>query len=461
MGVELETIEALLRQHLPVRKKEKESFGEVFTPSAVIQDLLNQFPANVWKQKTFKWLDPASGIGNFPIYIFFNLMNGLKSELPNETKRAKHIVEHMLYFVELNPENVKKTREIFQDLAPGATLNIFEGSFLDFSSQAGNDWPTKFQCIVGNPPYNSGGIKREGEKRIHVAFTKKAIQHLDSDGYLAFVCPPNYRETGSTMNKLFLENPGHFLYIHVYGADETHRLFRIQARVDAFLFQLGKKGKTAILDEYKIQSNNITLDLTKHVPNFGYSIYDKILKKVDQYGHLKGFRTTQMTTVHKDKFQCGPHKIIHLITTNGRRIFKVKEKHKLEGTPKAVINGLGLPYVYYDEDGSYGVTQTPVVIERPTARQVDFLESELFVFLAWALRITGNNNMPYILDAVPALPEKGAGLGSLEKLADFFGLTEKELDFIEDNFPVPPGKDADLVEGSCGSKLKKTRRNRN
>lgn len=32
----------------------------------------------VWSDPTLKWLDPANGIGNYPVVAYYKLMDGLK-----------------------------------------------------------------------------------------------------------------------------------------------------------------------------------------------------------------------------------------------------------------------------------------------------------------------------------------------------------------------------------------------
>ena len=118
----LEDINNYIRKHLPIRKEEKDKFGEVFTPIHLIDEILDALPHNVWSDPKLKWLDPAAGVGNFGLLIYYRLMNGLKSKIPDFKKRGKHILENMLYQVELNPQNAQKLKHLFGN-------NIFEGSF--------------------------------------------------------------------------------------------------------------------------------------------------------------------------------------------------------------------------------------------------------------------------------------------------------------------------------------------
>ena len=96
-----EHVNSLIEKHLPAKQKEKSELGEVFTPVSMIETLYERFPKDIWKNPSYKWLDPAGGIGNFPLVLFFWLMNGLSTIIPNKIKRAKHIIEKMIFIVEI------------------------------------------------------------------------------------------------------------------------------------------------------------------------------------------------------------------------------------------------------------------------------------------------------------------------------------------------------------------------
>ena len=76
-------IQAKIEKYLPVKIKEKDEYGEVFTPQILIEEMLDHLPKSVWKNKDLKWLDPANGIGNFPMVAYMKLMEGLKDVIPN------------------------------------------------------------------------------------------------------------------------------------------------------------------------------------------------------------------------------------------------------------------------------------------------------------------------------------------------------------------------------------------
>lgn len=447
-------IDLLIEKYLPSKNKEKSELGEVFTPISMIDHMYDHFPPSVFK-KNHTWLDPSTGIGNFMIVLFFKLMKHIP--IINPTKRAKHIIENMLFMVEINPTNVTICKKIFHKLCPTATPNIFKGDFL--LRKFPSSWPSSFNCIVGNPPYNIGGTGLEGTKRTHIIFTQHALEL--TSGYVAYICPPSYREANTTMNALF--GRGHFHYIKIYGPADTFNLFHIQGRVDTFIFKIGKsdaksdaKKETTINDEYNI-THNIHLDLSRHIPNFGHTIFDKLYKAVLKFGTCNAFRNTELSTIKSDTFGCnGKNKIMHLIVQEGRRVFKSTKKHALTSHNKILINGLGIPYVFHDKQGKYGPSQSPIIILDPSKSLVQLLQSDLFPFIAWGLRITGNNNLPYIFDYIPNVTS--GTFKTLSHIKSAFHLTISEIQFITEHFQAYSYADKDIIQPCKKQSTKKNKK---
>jgi hypothetical protein len=428
--------ERFLTDRLEIKSAEKAEHGEVFTPLEIVDEMFASLPASVWSDPDLRWLDPACGVGNFLIRAitggtgYPGLYDGLKKKIRDDGRRLKHIIENMIVMYDINAKNTATVRRLLTKMCPGCKPAVKTADFLKGAAEP-------FDIIVGNPPYNAGGIKREGTKRLHVNFTERSLELLRPGGYLLFICPPNYREAGSTMNALFRECPGNFRYIHIFGPDETHRMFKIQSRVDIFLYEKGAADSKpcTIVDEFGVRTD-FKVDLERHIPNFGFSIFKKLRGR--KPAGVEAYRTTEASTVDcvKSGLGSGSHKILHLIVEGGKKVVRRKKAHPLEGVPKVVLNGLGSPYVYYDSTGTYGVSQVPVVVERPAAGLVKLMKSSLFCFMVWALRITGNNNLPYIFDDVPT------GYG-----ADI-RLTAAERKLLE-NFEPYRFEDKDIDAGVC------------
>jgi hypothetical protein len=95
----------IINEYLKPKISEKKEFGEVFTPMKFISKMLKdietywmeKYNENIYTNKNITWYDPAAGMGNYPIAIYYNLMKGLEKIIPNEKERKKHILEKQLY----------------------------------------------------------------------------------------------------------------------------------------------------------------------------------------------------------------------------------------------------------------------------------------------------------------------------------------------------------------------------
>ena len=69
-------IVVMLREYVKVGDVEKKKFGEVMTPLTLVDEMLDTFPSEVWLNPNLKWLDPANGVGPFPIMVIKRLKIG-------------------------------------------------------------------------------------------------------------------------------------------------------------------------------------------------------------------------------------------------------------------------------------------------------------------------------------------------------------------------------------------------
>jgi hypothetical protein len=151
----------LINDCLKPKESEKKQYGEVFTPMEFINNYMlsdlekywnENYKENIWCNEKLKYYDPSSGMGNFPIAIYYKLMDGLKGKIKNEGERKKHILEKMLYMGELNKKNCLITKQIF-NFDGKYKINLYEGDTLkiDIKKEFNID---EFDIIIGNPPYN-------------------------------------------------------------------------------------------------------------------------------------------------------------------------------------------------------------------------------------------------------------------------------------------------------------------
>ena len=113
-------------QHFDIPIDFKTQYGEVTTDFKLIRNILSLIPLSHFCDPNKKWLDPCCGRGYFMISVYKMLFNGLKWAYPNKNKRHTHIIENMLFMVELNGEYIPTLYNIF-----GKNANIFHEDFLE------------------------------------------------------------------------------------------------------------------------------------------------------------------------------------------------------------------------------------------------------------------------------------------------------------------------------------------
>ena len=287
--VKNETVLETIRKYLSVREEEKKLFGEVFTPIELVCEMLDKLPASVWTDPTLKWLDPANGIGNYPVVCYYKLMEGLKTVTgyEDEKTRSKHIIEKMLFMVELNPVNVKVCRKVFKMIDPNAITNIYNKDFLLWSAdeiKKGN----KYDIIMGNPPYNKGWEGRQGGV-LWKDFVFNSIELLQKNGFLMFVHPLGWRKPFTEGDRE--NNAGRvwhifkqFNLLFTKISDEKIPHF---PKVDYYLFQNKKVSnfKTRVINKFNGYNIDEIIELgnLQFIPNFvsklSLSILNKLLSK--------------------------------------------------------------------------------------------------------------------------------------------------------------------------------------
>jgi len=71
--------------------------GEVFTPRSLVHNMLERLPASVWFDPNKRWLEPSAGDGNFLVEIKARLLQAGHDE--------QHVLDHMLFSIELIDDN--------------------------------------------------------------------------------------------------------------------------------------------------------------------------------------------------------------------------------------------------------------------------------------------------------------------------------------------------------------------
>ncbi len=429
---------------------DKRQRGSVFTKSKLIIKMINKLPSNVWKNPKLKWLDTGSGIGSFFIIVFFKLMDNIP--IKNKEKRRKHILENMLYFVELDNKYVEIIKKIFCN--DKYNLNIFQGSYVNLNTLSNdinvfnyNVFNTKFDIILGNPPYqkiNSKNPSKLSSKPLYPFFVEVSLDNLNESGYLLYIHPYSWRRKSKEIkiiNKL-LEKQLLYIYTNNNFTD-----FDISAPFINFYLLQNKNYNSNYLTSYETYFNNKyfegTIHLSKdleYLPSFltneTMQIFYKMMKKIGNkfdIQHEAKF-TTQKKNISENKSEIFKYLNYHTFSKKNGNIYRYSyKKHPSSDKLKIILTFKGgyqclNPFI---DEGKLGITVDSMRLLVDNDNKdlyLYFFKSDLLKFLLMSTTYNYGSNQKnefYIMNTFTK--------PTISDFYKFYNLDEKEINFINEN----------------------------
>ena len=441
LNVPIEILE-IIESHIIPKDYEKEKFGEVFTPLELILEMIELIPQDTWRDKTLKWLDPANGIGNFMIIVYYKLLIELTPQFDTPAECSRHIIENMLYMNELNKKNVEISRQIFNMIDSNARPNIFQSDFLKPSKLQ----KSTYDIIIGNPPYNIEGIrsnarKKSGnEKSIYKDFIEDSIALLNKHGLLLFLTPNSWvRNTDFVLFK----TPMH--YYKNIPINDAFRIFgRKSAQIALCYFLVEKSGSNIIPKIYDRCLNKwIEYDINSYnnyIPFEAISIQKKLMEFSKRYGALskyfmKYYKKERIPIIDSiaGKFP------ISQITNKKIQAIQYSSDYdcKIDGK-KLILSGTSYGYPLYDK---YGVLQNNsyrgfVFMGMESNEKLKTLQNFLISpFILYMYSIT-RTHQKYIDERVFAILPDITSIPhfTINKMYEIFGFNRKEIECIENAY---------------------------
>ena len=370
--------EAYIQANLSVRDIEKNKYGEVFTPYSYICYLLDQLPARVWRDPGLRWLEPASGIGNFCLIVYMRLMAGLADTFQDQTARHEHILRNMIFMVEINVENVARARDLFGPLA-----NILCGDFLSGACAFATA-----DVIIGNPPFQTpretARISSKGGQTLWDKFIVKSLEILrnnppadagtDTERFLCFITPPGWRKPSSPHGlwMTMTREPCSLQYVRMIDKKTAIRDLFVQQRMDLFVVAVGS-GIISGDDTCRViisESDGNTLNLISprdwpFLPNSEFEPIKSILdpKGPDTHRVLYDRSAYGSDLPHMaPEYRAGEfiYPVVHTMTRRGLGLWYSNTKTRGTGhfgKAKIILNFNEKLYPYLDYAGEYGMGQ--------------------------------------------------------------------------------------------------------
>jgi hypothetical protein len=437
-------------QHLDYNFELKELYGEINTPFNFINKMLSIIPKEYFENKTLKWLDPGSGHGNYSLCLFFILFKSLIKSIPNPDERKKHIIENMIYMIELNKDNIPFLREKF-----GEKGNIIEENYLEWKTDL------KFDFIIGNPPYNFNGVKKvptknninkkEDGKTIWCEFVKKNISLLKENGIMNILIPSIWMKPDKAgMYDLFSKYD--IQKLHTLSSSQTNKTFAFHVQTPTCYFLLTKRENEGKIELYDSLPNKyIIFKLHKNIPiplDFS-SIINKFLKLTNKYGRLDVIKTnlpkkdTQLINHFSPLFKFENVKTTKLNKDKQPylEINYSNEPLMFHGEPKLIMAHKMYGFPYLDYEGKYGIsTRDNYIIKNKSIKQLElikeFLSTELILFLFETTRYRMRYLEKYVFEFIPDFSKIPEDILKKKCIYELLDINKEEKEFIERYYKI-------------------------
>jgi hypothetical protein len=448
------------KQNFKVSKEDKLEYGEIYTPFQQINKMLDLFEPHVFTEPDKKWLDVGAGQGYFSMCLFERLNKGLTQVLPNEEERKKHIIENMLFMIEIKENNIVALKTIF-----GAAANILHADFL-----APSPWAEpSFDYIIGNPPYNSHGMKKvptnkqinkkkEGST-IWSLFIIKSLELLKPEtGKLCMIIPslwlkPDKGGIHNLLTRYKIDK------LHCLNSNETNALFKGEAQTPTCFFLLTKSATTttttttdniiSLFDANRQTYVPFAHKTGQSIPVFGATIINKLQPWVKLAGDLK-VKKTNMPPINSKFTEEAysnaeyPYANITTCVLEGLQPVLLMNYSTLpqsfHGQKKLILAHKMYGFPYFDQHGNYGISNRDnYVITEKTDKEFkqlqSFLSTKFALYLFEAARYRMKYLEKYAFEFIPDITRL-SGFPSAEEIseesvADYFGLDAIDKQHIQ------------------------------
>jgi hypothetical protein len=428
----------LIEKHFIPTNDEKKQNAEVPTPVKLVDDMLNSTPLEFWKTP-HKVFEPCCGKGNFVLGIFDRFYKGLEEMYPDEIERCRVIMTECIYYADLTALNVFITTEIMKCHVQ-SYCGLDELDF-EFNNYTGDTleidvysiWKiNNFDAVIGNPPYQPPSNDKKGGTSIWNEFVSLSLSKLLKErGYLVFVHPALWRKPDNKLRDEMFSKQIHYLSIH--NKVEGNKLFGATTRFDYYLLENTPTYKnTRVMFEDKKEYDILITKELPFIPNFGWSIFDKVFKKLDNNGIItNGDSDCHTSRPYVSKIKTSEYKydLLNSISkTKGKTFCYSSRPHKVQNNKKVLFSN-GETIVPFYDNGELGVTQgglyTIVNTENEGKKLVEYLNSNLVVYLIKATKWSNFETCKQLFWYIP-LPTYIHNVNNTN-VNNYFDLTEEEI----------------------------------
>ena len=401
---------------------------EVYTPLALVNEILDKLPEQVWNNINFKWLNPAVKNGVFLGAIILRLIkNYLEKGIFNTEQEAyDHVVQNQIYGYALSRGALRTANKLIYGSAKYKG-NIIYGNILE------EQIDMKFDVVIGNPPYQ----KSTGSKhKIYPHFINKAVDVVKENGIVSLIVPiPGVDMLlGRSASQVKLKHS--FKNIKYLAIDTPSNYFKEGSSFSYFVLENSNvdRSNTTIefFDDNSIKIKQLNIKNGDFIPNRISDITLSIIRKVINNQNEFGRSVSRIN----DHGETGKYEVITKINKKGIFRKKTNSTHKDLNSHKVIFGISGHDYLIVKDvdmimNGSSACCYVTTESISESKNLVSFLNSKLINVLFTKIFDLYQNKNYYALQWC-----KKVDLSiqmTDENIYNYFNLAQEEIDYIEAN----------------------------
>jgi hypothetical protein len=258
---------------------------------------------------------------------------------------------------------------------------------------------------------------------------------LKKGGYLVFVHPALWRKPENKLQKIMFSKQIHYLSIH--NKVEGNKIFGATTRFDYYLLENKPTYKsTKIIFEDKKEYDVLIDDNLPFIPNFGWSLFEKVFKKINGNGIMVcGDSNCHTARNYVSKMEKAGHdyKLLNSISkTKGKTFCYSSKPHTVQRNNKVLFSN-GETIVPFYDNGELGITQGGLYVlvndEVEGNNLVSYLNSRLIVYLIKATKWSNFETCKQLFWYIPN-PMNIDGNITNEAVNSYYGFSQEDIDTI-------------------------------
>jgi hypothetical protein len=327
--------------------------------NALANEMVSKLPESLFLSDCTSFLDPSMGGGQYVVAIEDRLrkMGHSDANIKNRVFGVEKSQLRVNYAI--NKNNLVGTYNIDKSDIPNILINNM-----------------KFDCIVGNPPYNAPKALKDGSKKMGGGttlwdkFIYNSFRSLNDCGYLCMVHPIGWRSfTGDYAGVAEIYTSNNLIYVSMNDYSKGLKTFSAGTAYDVVICQKSQYQKKTIMVDFDGNQSMIDVTRLSCIPSGKLNEILPLLAKDNEERcevlYSRSAYGSDKPNVSETKSVTFKYPVVHAINVKNEPTFLYSDVNNKRLSREDFRPMFGVPKVIFarwsgtiiDQDGEYGCSQ--------------------------------------------------------------------------------------------------------